>query len=240
MSSRNDFLAWIERRNGFLVDVRFDPRHHGPKTLDMEGQRYYRFMDYIYIPKLPHQLSPEEILAVSDLRLQLFDYVVDKPLNRLVMSTIVDAVRRQFRTPSEVPLRVLDFGCGPGFSSALFRDELGQCDLRGVDISPMALEVARKGGLLVDQVTYGEPLPFAAGDFNVVFAAFVLHFHIEAAMLIEIRRVLDDKGIFVFNLYNEAPHGLWESLSRAGFVTSSFAASIPLPGTHRVYCALPG
>jgi ubiquinone/menaquinone biosynthesis C-methylase UbiE len=239
IGSRDNFLDRIEKRNGFLIDQRFDPTRLGPKTADVDGRRYYRFMDYIYIPKPPQRLSPDEVMAVCDLRIEMFDRVVNKSLNQLVMSSMVDAVRRRFATTPPDPLMALDFGCGPGFSAALFREGWGPCEITGVDLSSKAIEVARRGGLQADVVSYGGRLPFEAATFDVVLASFVLHFHIESASLAEIRRVLSEEGIFVFNVYNETPDGLWESLRRARFASSCSCLLGTLPGTHRVYSALP-
>ena len=218
--SNDDFLDRIEKRNGFLIDRRFDSTRLGPKIADLDGRRYYRFMDYIYLPKAPQQLSPDEVMAVCDFRIEVFDKIVDKSLNHLVMASIVDTVRERFGTALPIPLKVLDFGCGPGFSAALFREEWGPCEITGVDLSSKAIAIARRSGLTAEIVGSAGMLPFETASFDVVLASFVLHFHIESASLGEIRRVLSEKGVFVFNLYNEAPDGLWESLRHARFATT--------------------
>jgi SAM-dependent methyltransferase len=71
-------------------------------------------------------------------------------------------------------VKALDVGCGPGETDAYLAGKLGA--LHGVDISEGVLGTARERNPGVTYTLYdGERLPFADGDFDLVFAICVVH-----------------------------------------------------------------
>ena len=120
--SRGELLGCLENHHGFLVDVRFDLSRLGPKTIQVEGRRYHRFMDYVYLPKTPQELAPEEVVALCDLRIEIFDRVVDKSLNRCIVACMAESVRQQAGDTLPAITEVLDFGCGTGLASTFFTE----------------------------------------------------------------------------------------------------------------------
>jgi SAM-dependent methyltransferase len=70
------------------------------------------------------------------------------------------------------PQRVLDIGCGPGNLTEQFvRDGT---DVRAIDISPRMVELTRARGVDA-QIADVESIPFGDGEFDCVFAGWVLY-----------------------------------------------------------------
>ena len=103
-------------------------------------------------------------------------------------------------------LRTLDVGCGGGLLAEEFA-QLG-CAVTGVDPSPKSIEVAREhaaiAGFDIDyREASGESLPFADGEFPVVYCCDVLE-HVDdvGRTVNEIARVLEPGGVFLFDTIN--------------------------------------
>jgi SAM-dependent methyltransferase len=108
-----------------------------------------------------------------------------------------------FDTVAEArPKRLLDVGCGPGDVTQRFVDEL-RTDVCAVDISERMVDLAKARGLDA-QVADVEHLPFAADDFDCVFAAWVLY-HVPGLeqAIAECARVLRPDGRFVATCYRD-------------------------------------
>jgi 2-polyprenyl-6-hydroxyphenyl methylase/3-demethylubiquinone-9 3-methyltransferase len=103
-------------------------------------------------------------------------------------------------------LRVLDVGCGGGLLAEEFA-QLG-CAVTGVDPSTKSLEVARahatQTGLDIDyREAAGESLPFADGEFPVIYCCDVLeHVNDVGRTIGEISRVLEPGGVFLYDTIN--------------------------------------
>ena len=112
----------------------------------------------------------------------------------------------------EVPMksRVLDVGCNDGTMMKLLKDKR-ECKVYGVDISEVALDVAKNKGLNV-QFADAHILPFKDKYFDVVILSEVLsHVKNPDEVLSEIRRVLKKDG----SLLGSCPHAnlmrhVWE------------------------------
>jgi SAM-dependent methyltransferase len=111
--------------------------------------------------------------------------------------------------------KTLEVGCGDGFfSSRLAR--LG-CDVTGIDLSPAAIEIARKAypgvSFTVHNIT--EPLPFGESSLDLVWCSEVLeHLFSPLGVVSEIRRVLKPGGVFLCTV---PYHGLLKNLGIALF-----------------------
>ena len=114
------------------------------------------------------------------------------------------------------PKRVLDVGCGLGGLAERFAKDL-DADVKAIDISARMVELTRARGIDA-QVADVEALPFADGEFDCVFAGWVLY-HAPAldTALAECARVLKPGGCFVASSYFENNMSeLWDLIEGAG------------------------
>ena len=103
---------------------------------------------------------------------------------------------------------VLDVGCGAGQELLPFVRELGARGA-GVDISPKAIEVARRQFAALDcrdQVEFSccpaESLPYPDGRFDVVMCRVALPFTENGVALSEMARVLRPDGLIILKIHH--------------------------------------
>jgi len=115
-------------------------------------------------------------------------------------------------------LRVLDFGCGPGYDLVGFATQSKPARLVGVDVSKRSLAEARQRlalhgatpELLHHDVNAG-PLPLENGAFDLVHSSGVLHHMADAQVgLRELRRLVKTGGVAQIMIYNYS--SLWVHL----------------------------
>jgi SAM-dependent methyltransferase len=114
------------------------------------------------------------------------------------------------------PKSVLDVGCGLGELAERFDKELG-ADVKAIDISSRMVELTRARGIDA-QVADAEAIPFADGEFDCVFAGWVLYHvpDLEKA-LAECARVLRPGGCIVASSYFENNMSeLWDLIEGLG------------------------
>lgn len=98
-------------------------------------------------------------------------------------------------------LKILDFGCGDGNSSAYIREHFPNSSIYGIDVSQESIDQATNKQLVGAEFSSfdGQTLPYDDGEFDVVFTSMVFH-HINhdrhPAMVKEIYRVTKQKGRF--------------------------------------------
>ena len=97
--------------------------------------------------------------------------------------------------------RVLDVGCLGGQISRLIMDQNNE--VWGVEINPVAAEVARKRGIRVKVANVEEGLPFEDGSFDVVHAGELVEYLYDTKLFFtECRRVLKPGGMLLFTTPN--------------------------------------
>jgi ubiquinone/menaquinone biosynthesis C-methylase UbiE len=97
---------------------------------------------------------------------------------------------------------ILDAGAGPGLYARLLTDKGAK--VKGIDISPKLLEIARKEAPEVRFTQNSvEKLPFKDKEFDIVLCTLVLgHLDNWNKAFKEIFRVLKSGGLFIFSVYN--------------------------------------
>jgi SAM-dependent methyltransferase len=119
---------------------------------------------------------------------------------------LLDAVREC------APTRVLEVGCGAGAMAERVRDELG-AQIVAVDSSERMVELTRQRGIET-YVADVQELPFGDGEFDCVFAGWVLYHVLDRERAInECARVLRPGGRFITaTLADENMSDLWDFL----------------------------
>jgi SAM-dependent methyltransferase len=125
----------------------------------------------------------------------------------------IDAEEVLFQAVKEfAPTRVLEVGCGAGAMAERVRDEL-DAQLVAVDSSERMIELTRQRGLEA-YVADVQELPFSDGEFDCVFAGWVLYHVLDRERAInECARVLRPGGRFATaTLADENMSDLWAFL----------------------------
>jgi len=132
------------------------------------------------------------------------------------------------------PARILDAGCGTGGLIRRLAARRPEWRWTGVDVEPLACELARKLGAADVREASVTALPFGEGEFDAVVSADVLyHLDDDGAALREMARVLRPGGIVVINVpahrwlwsyHDAAVHG------RRRYVRSELAAKLERAG----------
>ncbi|PWT89424.1 MAG: hypothetical protein C5B56_07120, partial [Proteobacteria bacterium] len=135
--------------------------------------------------------------------------------------------------------RVLDVGCGAGQELLPFVQNLGS-RVTGVDVSPEAVEIARRQfsklgyeGQSEFVCSPAESLPFESGTFDVVICRLALPYTRNEQALAEMARVLRRGGLLILKIHHARWYGrrFWRAL-RSGHLHDAavFARSL-LNGT---------
>jgi SAM-dependent methyltransferase len=211
-----NFEMQLCKQGDFYICSHFAEEFVGPPIIIIKGKAYYRFMNFIYLPEPPDMLHREQVIKVCDLRLDYMDKLVDVKFNKFAMETIANCIRSTL-TDMNPRLKALDFGCGSGLSSQLLLEYLPNLDIIGIDASKKAISYCHEQSLSAMHSSPGELFPFETSSFDLIFAAFVMHFNIDMTALLELRRVLRSSGKFVFNVYQRSIDRVVLQLHRAGF-----------------------
>jgi SAM-dependent methyltransferase len=99
------------------------------------------------------------------------------------------------------PARVLDAGCGTGGLIRRLASRRPDWRWTGIDVAPLACQLARERGITDVQEASVASLPFADGEFAAVVSADVLyHLDDDEGALKEMARVLRPGGVMVINV----------------------------------------
>lgn len=218
----------LVKKGVFYVDEKFDKNSVGSSEIIIKGVKYFRFMDFFYLPKPVIELSQSEVVAICDLRQDYAEHVIDLGLNSKIINCAVSIIKEL----SKEPVEILDFGCGSGLSISMLSEQIPFATFNGVDISEKAVQTAKKRGFNV-LLLNDSNLPFKDENFDVVVAIFVLHFSISDHYFKEIFRVLKKTGIFIFNTYNQNKNILLSKISKYGFECKELDCK-ELPDNHYV------
>lgn len=175
-----------------------------PRSLKYQGRTLIRYMDRIFLPRRPSELSREEVHDANEVRLLLGAEVID---TRFTQQTLSDIYRRATRTGAGI--RVLDFGCGDGNITAQILKlprTRRPAEVVGIDICQYAVRRAHERLTAANcgtAILVGDNGTFelASSYFDAVIANFVLHFPLSHDHANELFRVLTPHGRLVYNDY---------------------------------------
>jgi methionine biosynthesis protein MetW len=123
---------------------------------------------------------------------------------RPVIPTPPPEVIRIMRREIAAGSACLDVGCGNGRAGGLPLRAIG-CRYIGVDVSPAAIDAARKIGLDARQINDAADLPFSDASFDAVIAMEVLeHLVLPKPAVLEMMRVLKPGGVLLATSPNVA------------------------------------
>ncbi|WP_205651049.1 class I SAM-dependent methyltransferase [Tsuneonella mangrovi] len=129
-----------------------------------------------------------------------FDWEDNASVRQGVARHVTDAIARHRDDPT--PPRLLDVGCGNGFTTVEFAAAFGKDNLIGIDPSPMVAGLTRKHGIAAVRGTLDTvDLPAESFDVVVILGNFMLH-RDPYFTLSESRRVLKPGGIIVVDYKN--------------------------------------
>jgi SAM-dependent methyltransferase len=96
---------------------------------------------------------------------------------------------------------ILDFGCGTGIYAKLLTKK--GAIVKGFDISPKMLEIAKKENPTLDlRLGSGNKIPFKE-KFDIIFASLVLNYFEDwNNVFIQLKELLNREGIFIFSVRN--------------------------------------
>jgi len=177
----------------------------GPENFLYEGINYYRYMDKLYIPKSPSELSIEEVSTLSEMRLKLGDEVIDL---RYSLEVVENLFLKLMLKPNS---KIIDFGCGGGMLCNYLKESKSINlinEILGLDISRFAVKEFMKNhnDLEVNTIRsmyFDDRVKLDCPDnyFDGILSSFVMHFSIFENQVIEMFRILKPNGKFVYNDY---------------------------------------
>ncbi len=128
-----------------------------------------------------------------------FDWDDNQALQRGVAQHIIDALTRA-GVPADAKL--LDVGCGNGFTTAILAEKYGKDNIIGIDPSPLIEQLQGRTGVRGVRGTL-DAVKFEDGQFDAVVIVGNLMLHPDmAATLAEAHRILKPGGVVVFDFKN--------------------------------------
>ena len=121
--------------------------------------------------------------------------------------------------------KILDIGCGTGLLAIEFAKNLSGVEITGLDLSDVALEVARDNvqkSEVIERISFqkgdAEDIPFADNAFDLVISSNTLHLIMNPIkMFNEIHRVLKTKGKFFISDFRRSWIGIFSKHVRASY-----------------------
>jgi SAM-dependent methyltransferase len=107
--------------------------------------------------------------------------------------------------PNEIPLRILDVGCGTGMNAQHLA--ASGHTVVGLDLSPVAIDKFRQKGFdcIVCDIEKEGGVPLPSGSFDLIFASEVIeHVADTATFLSEMNRLVRPGGVLVLSTPNSA------------------------------------
>jgi SAM-dependent methyltransferase len=181
---------------GDVAVFRLEPRLAAHHQLFLGRRPYQRVLDRFF---LPAEGDPCVATALFELSARFYRRLVDTERNTRTIRYLLETAIRL--APGRSPIRILDFGCGPGLSlHAAGSLAKRRIDLIGVDASPAMVRYAQRTGLRA--LALGEWRSIPPQSFEAIIGSYVLHCGLEPGELEILTRQLVPGGVFVANGYH--------------------------------------
>ena len=188
------------------------PSQDLPKEIVHVGERYFRFIDFIYIPVPTEVLTEKQLTIINTLRDNFFNKLPTPDINQKVRKKIRDAINR-IHIQSVLEL-------GPGKNPLFRNDHKRFKTYYQADLSHEVVNENKKNGFECFYFGKESDLLISASSIDLIVAIFVLQFHISSYQIKELNRVLKMTGTIIANVYRRQPESrsqLQSKFSRAGF-----------------------
>lgn len=180
-----------------------------PVSLDINGVRFFRFMDFLYIPKEElDELSPVEVENLCRVRAER-PHLITNP-NNVVQNIFRCFIRRVG------PLRLFEIGAG----NCPILESDGPIEYVASDADREIFKFKNADQNTCHFSRDEWSLQFADGYFDMMVAVFVFQFRIYPRQISELYRCLASTGIMLANVYRRkmaARQALESELVNAGF-----------------------
>jgi len=183
------------------------PGSSAPHELDIGSATYVRLLDRFYLPA-KHDAATTD--AFFTLIADAYDTLVDAERN---IENVVNLLRQTIARsdPPDRPLRILDFGCGTGFSTIAIGRLRGiaatNIYIVGFDRCARMRAIARRRGLRVLPAASCANLSTAEA-FDAVVASYVFHFGVDEVCFNALHDVLLRNGVLVGNYHKPTSDAL--------------------------------
>ena len=207
------------------------PRQNLPKEIAHLGKKYFRFMDFIYIPVSTEKLSERQVIIVNTLRDDFFPKVPNPEVNRKVREKIKYVVNQ---TNVETILEL-----GPGKSPLFQHQHQTFKAYYMADLNHEVVSENKRNGF--ECFHFGRDTELAISDTSVdlIVAVFVFQFHISSYQISELKRVLKENGAIVANVYRrkiDSRSQLQKEFCHAGFCFWVLPDHEKLCRNHEYWC----
>ena len=143
-----------------------------------------------YVSKMAEQLNVSPAAVDRGLR--------EKPFRESRRSHYLIDIGQVFRLLPDPPCRLLDLGCGPGWTSRMLA--AAEYEVLGLDLCPDMIRIASEScdGLPLRFEVHDYELPIPFGEFRVALIYDALHHAIDpAAVVHNVYRALRPGGVFI-------------------------------------------
>lgn len=188
--------------------------------LYINDNEYYRYMDNLYIPNIPSDLSLEDVISLSEIRIKLGKKIINYTYTKKTIKALLDKIN------TNVKFKLLDFGCGNGILSEVIKENslFNIIDLIGVDACEYAViqtlntyeknlnndlnlgtseSIFNSKRINISTSVFDDIRKLNLEDNYIdgIISSFVMHFKVYDNQLVELFRVLKKGGIFTYNDY---------------------------------------
>ena len=184
------------------------------KAIKIDGLKIMRYLDHFYllVPTDSPILRKQLFFQFFELIAEEYEIFIDSDRNKENISNLLWLIK--YYIGSFEGAKILDFGCGTGFSLEIAR--YYEVDIVGFDPCPIMRQIAIRNGMNV-----WDELKFVDQPYNSIeatFSSYVFHFLTDDKNLRMIYNILKPGGVLVANFHKNLGRDLADKyLAKIGF-----------------------